>query len=181
MWTIFLMPLLLLAFLLWSGTDKKQALSLAGAVLAVGLACVLLLPGMLGGGTSAQARNLVQTFALNVDAASLRTERLADTHSGFHGDGESLYRFTLTEETPALEDWESLPLPEEVLDRAAVLSEDGERNLLRENLDLDSLRGRWKLVNGAVDGASSEEVWRNWSLCLWDGEQKCLYWYQFDS
>lgn len=180
MWTIFLMPLALLAFLLWSGTDKKQALTLAGAVLAVGLVSVLILPGMLGGGASAQERGLVETFALDVKPSALHAERLADTHEGFHGDGESLYRFTLDGDTPTLEDWEVLPLSEEVLDRATVLTGEGERNLLRDELDLSGLRGRWKLhADSAAD--ASGEPWRNWSLCLWDEENKCFYWYRFDS
>lgn len=180
MWSIFLMPLALLAFLLWSGTDKKQALTLAGAVLAVGLVCALILPGVMGGGASAQERSLVKIFRLDVKPSALRGQQLADTHEGFHGDGESLYRFTLDGDAPDLEGWDELPLSEDVLDRATVLTGEGERNLLRDELDLDSLRGRWKLLVGK-EAKGSGQSWLNWSLCLWDEESKCFYWYQFDS
>lgn len=180
MWTMFLMPLALLAFLLWSGTDKKQALTLAGAVLAVGLAFALILPGRSGGGAAAQTVKLAETFALDVKPSALSGEKLADTHEGFHGDGESLYRFTLDGEVPSLEGWDELPLPEEVLERATVLTGEGERNLLRDNLDLNALRGRWKL-NADTTAEGSGERWLNWSLCLWDEENRCFYWYQFDS
>lgn len=180
MWTIFLMPLAMLGFLLWTGTDKKQALTLAGSVLAVGLACVLILPGILGGGGVAQTVGLVQTFGLDVDPSALHAEKLADTHGGFHGDGESLYRFMLDGDAPALADWDELPVDAELVDRAAVLTGEGERNLLRDELDLNSLKGRWKLnVEQEADG--SDAFWLNWSLCLWDEENKCFYWYQFDS
>lgn len=185
MWTIFVLPLILLGFLLFSGMDRKQAFALAGAVLAVGVVSTVLFPragqAMNSAKSTAQAQDFISRYQLDLDPETLGVAALEDTHEGFHGDGESLQYFEVKGQAPDLKDWQTLPLPEEIVQRATVLSGDTERNLLTESLPLEELRGRWKLVGGADDGASSQEAWTNWSVAIYDEDKNAFYLYQFDS
>ena len=170
---------------IFSGMDRKQAFALAGAVLAVGVVSTVLFPragqAMNSAKSTAQAQDFISRYQLDLDPETLGVAALEDTHEGFHGDGESLQYFEVKGQAPDLKDWQSLPLPEEIVQRATVLSGDTERNLLTESLPLEELRGRWKLVGAADDGASSQEAWTNWSVALYDEEKNAFYLYQFDS
>lgn len=184
------LPLVLLVLLIFSGMEKRKALLIAAAVLLVGLVpmVVLLVPRLTSPvgealsevQDSGAAKTLTEQFGVPVDSGALGVTKLEDTR-GFHGDGEVLYFLEVQGEAPKLDGWEALPLPEEVVERAAVLSEDGERNLLTECLPLGELQGSWRLLSETGEGEASADGWRNWTLCLYDAEKNAFYLYCFDS
>lgn len=183
------LPLVVLVMLIFSGADKRKALLTAAAVLLVGLVPLLMftVPGLVSpvgealseARDSGAAKTLTEDFGVPVEADSLSVTKLEDTR-GFHGDGEVLYFLEVQGDAPALSGWDALPLPEEVVERAAVLSGDGERNLLTESLPLGELKGCWRLRSES-EGDASQEAWRNWKQCLYDEEKNAFYLYCFDA
>ena len=184
------LPVVVLVLLIFSGTDKRKALLISAAVLAIGVVplAVMAVPRLVSPVGEAlsevqdtdAAKVLVDKFGVQMDTKSLSAVKLEDTR-GFHGDGEVLYYLEAQGEKPVLSGWEALPLSEEIVERATVLTGDSERNLLTESLPLDELKGCWKLLSGEDDADGSQDAWRNWSLCLYDEEKNAFYLYRFDS
>nr|PZN07310.1 MAG: hypothetical protein DIU64_12595 [Caldicoprobacter oshimai] len=124
-------------------------------------------------------------------------ERLYDSHGGFHGDGESLYRYTFTVEgeTEFLSyiakdgTWSSLPLSD-ALNLLMYGGTAGNRNYsyrIAEEVGLPKItNGYWKVVNKQghrdIDMKYLETTPSfNFALAIYDIDNKVLYMVEIDT
>ncbi len=128
------------------------------------------------------AQDFTQRFELNLRPKTLTFTMIEDTHGGFHNDGDTLWRIDLNGQRPVVEgdDWHTLPVAEDILRRATVLDEFGERSLLDSAPCLREDGGKWRILHRSTAGEGEEKGWFNWSLCVYDELGGCMYLYECD-
>ena len=130
--------------------------------------------------------------ALELDIESCIIEDQKDTHGGFLGDGEYFSKIICKEKQndEIKSKWKSLPLSEEIQKVMNLISYDGKggKNVY-ERYDIPNLEnGYYCFVDrhsDSTDKKSDENLNKrssyNFSLGIYDSENKVLYYYELDT
>lgn len=143
-------------------------------MLAVSLICGALTASVTENSRAAIGR--VAQYAPDVAQGIVYDEWLTESHSGFHGDGETLIRFDVTDPS-VFDDFSAPPFTPSIV----VQTEDGvmtyDLSLFSLGVDLPDPEAVYWMTD--AHGPSSSP-WNNISVGLYDPEEQTFYWYESD-
>ena len=132
-------------------------------------------------------KSVAETFNINIDNCSLTEER--DTHGGFLGDGETLYKLECSKfDVP--EDWKKLPLSEPLEEVMNLIQCDGAgckdfyskfRVDVIENGYYYFLDRHAESTDKHDETMINNRASYNFSLLMYDENLKYLYYYKLDT
>ncbi len=155
-----------------------------------GILALLLCGVLLMGGTHETPRSYVEGM-LGVrlyEDTQIQPDFVQNTHGGFHGDGETLIRFSfeesqaqdLEEQMASGSQWNALPLPQAA--KSALAYVDWPIPEAREGywFFLDKQTGEYAQDNVLSSDYLSRHS-QNWVMAMYDGERRVLYFVELDT